>query len=86
MSWCSFQPASSLQYSLAKKRARKPFGIHSYKIIGLKVPWNEHLQKIGGGDRRVSHPAHHQVGAPHGKLGQYPGAISLAACRRVSVE
>ncbi len=30
-----------------EKRACKPFGIHSYKIIELKVPWNEYLQKKG---------------------------------------
>ncbi len=28
-----------------EKCARNSFAIHSYKIIGLKVPWNEHLQK-----------------------------------------
>jgi len=33
-----------------EKCARNPFGIRSYKIIGLKVPWNQHLQK------RVGHP------------------------------
>ncbi len=32
-----------------KKRACKFFGMHCYKIIGLKVPWNEHLQKKGVG-------------------------------------
>ncbi len=32
-----------------KKRACKPFGMHCYKIIELKVPWNEYLQKRGGG-------------------------------------
>ncbi len=31
-----------------EKRACKPFGMHCYKIIELKVPWNEYLQKIGG--------------------------------------
>ncbi len=36
-----------------EKRACKSFGIHSHKIIGLKVPWNEYLQKKGGwGGRR----------------------------------
>ncbi len=38
-----------------EKRACKPFGMHCYKIIELKVPWNEYLQKKGGGGgRRVS--------------------------------
>ena len=32
-----------------EKCARNPFGIRSYKIIGLKVPWNQHLQKMWGG-------------------------------------
>ncbi len=38
-----------------EKRACKPFGIHSYEIIELKVPWNEHLQKkVGGGYPRCA--------------------------------
>ncbi len=31
-----------------EKRACKPFGIRSYAIVGLKVPWNEYLQKKEG--------------------------------------
>ncbi len=31
-----------------EKRSRKSFGISSYAIVGLKVPWNEYLQKKGG--------------------------------------
>jgi hypothetical protein len=31
-----------------KKCARKSFRTHSYKIIGLKVSWNQLLQKTGG--------------------------------------
>jgi hypothetical protein len=30
------------------KRAANPSRMRTYKIIGLKVPYNEHLQKIGG--------------------------------------
>src|SRR3989442_5389115 len=26
----------------------KPFGIRTCKIIGLKTPWNQHLQEYGG--------------------------------------
>ncbi len=37
-----------------EKRASKPFGIRSYAIVGLKVPWNEYLQKkAGGGSARL---------------------------------
>src|SRR5207245_370711 len=32
-----------------EKCFRKSFGMRSCKIIGLKVPWNEHLQKNWGG-------------------------------------
>src|SRR3989442_8661937 len=28
-----------------QKCVRKPFTTRTYKIIGLKLPWNEHLQK-----------------------------------------
>src|ERR1700690_361600 len=30
------------------KRPANPCAMNTYKIIGLKGPWNEHLQKIGG--------------------------------------
>jgi len=56
----SFQlPASrtpkSFRMRSYEKRARKSFGMHCYKIIGLKVPWNEHLQKkAGGGSARLA--------------------------------
>jgi hypothetical protein len=33
--------------------AHKSLRIHSYKIIELKVPWNEYLQKKGGGGYRL---------------------------------
>ena len=33
-----------------EKRLRKPFAICTYEIIGLKVSWNEHLQKRGWGE------------------------------------
>ncbi len=62
----NFQPqASDLQPQTSRtsksfaihsyeKRACKPFGIRSYAIVGLKVPWNEYLQKKAGGGRRVA--------------------------------
>ena len=31
------------------KRAANPCGMRTSKIIGLKVSWNEHLRKMGGG-------------------------------------
>jgi len=31
-----------------EKYVRKPFGMCTYKFIGLKVPWNEQLQKRVG--------------------------------------
>src|SRR5712692_3420788 len=40
---------SPLQSALTKIRACKSFRIHSYKFIGLKVPWNETLTKNTGG-------------------------------------
>ena len=30
--------------------AANPRGMRSYKTIALKAPWNEHLQKMGGGE------------------------------------
>jgi hypothetical protein len=47
------------------KRAANPCGMHTYKIIGLKASWNEHLQKMGGGEHIL---------LPSG----YPGAKSPA--------
>ncbi len=44
-----FLQLSPLECTLAKKCVCKSFGMHSYKIIGLKVLWNEHLQKNTGG-------------------------------------
>ncbi len=35
-----------------EKCAGNSFGIHSYKIIGLKLPWNQLLQKKRGGGPR----------------------------------
>jgi len=32
-----------------EKRACKSLTIRTYKITGLKLPWNEHLQKTPGG-------------------------------------
>ncbi len=63
-------PATPLECTLTENAPAKSFGIHSYKFIGLKVPWNEHLQKIpggGGGWRRriFSPPPSHHLGAPN---------------------
>jgi hypothetical protein len=38
-----------LEYALTENRACKSFRIRTYIFIGLKAPWNEHLQKKGGG-------------------------------------
>jgi hypothetical protein len=37
-----------LELTLTRKRARNSFRIHSYKIIGLKLPWNHTVAKIPG--------------------------------------
>src|SRR5437899_7186655 len=37
-----------------EKRRYKSSGIRTYKIIGLKIPWNQHLQKkVGVGVSRL---------------------------------
>jgi hypothetical protein len=41
--------ASSLQSALTKKRLGNLFTICTYQFAGLKLFWNEHLQKKGGG-------------------------------------
>ncbi len=41
--------ASPLEYAVTQKCARNSFVMRTCKIIGLKVPWNEQLQKIPGG-------------------------------------
>jgi len=46
---CPPRPISSLEYALTENRACKSFRIRTYNFIGLKAPWNEHLQKTGGG-------------------------------------
>src|SRR5712692_7892469 len=46
--WRLFFSLSALQSALAQKRVRKSFRIHSYKFIGLKLPWNQTLTKITG--------------------------------------
>jgi hypothetical protein len=38
------------------KCAANPCGMRTYKIIGLKVSWNEHLQKTGGGVGSYCYP------------------------------
>jgi len=40
---------SPLQSALTQKCACKSFAIHSYKFIGLKVPWNHIVTKNTGG-------------------------------------
>ena len=47
----------SLESAVTKKWPRKPFRMCSYKIIGLKVVWNEYLQKNRGGGSVPSRPA-----------------------------
>src|SRR2546426_12414266 len=49
-----------------KKCVRKCPGMRSCKIIGLKVPWNEHLQKkVGGGaSRRAAARSQDNLAAP----------------------
>src|SRR5713101_5104459 len=39
-----------------EKRARKSLTIRTYKITGLKLPWNEHLQKTPAGQRGLHSP------------------------------
>src|SRR5712692_739721 len=46
---CPQRWISSLECALTENRACKSFRIRTYIIIGLKAPWNEHLQKRGGG-------------------------------------
>src|SRR5712692_1882443 len=41
-----------------EKCARNSFRIHTYKIIGLKASWNEHLQKTSGGPLSSPFPFH----------------------------
>src|SRR5437879_13036818 len=41
---------NSFRIRTYEKCFRKSFGMRSCRIIGLKVPWNEHVQKkVGGG-------------------------------------
>ncbi len=46
--WRLFFSLSPLESALTKNRACKSFRIHSYKFIGLKVPWNDTLTKNTG--------------------------------------
>ncbi len=48
-----FACVTPLEYALAKKCACKCFRMHSYKIIGLKVSWNDILTKNTGGGTPV---------------------------------
>ncbi len=41
-------PPSPLECTLTRKCVAKSFGIHSYKIIGLNLPWNHILTKNTG--------------------------------------
>ncbi len=51
---------SFIMHSYAK-RACKPIGICSYAIVGLKVPWNEYLQKKAGGGSVARKSAQHRL-------------------------
>src|SRR5712692_7371858 len=55
--WPLLFSLSPLQSALTQKRTAKSFRIHSYKFIGLKVPWNDTLTKnTGGGGGSFSLP------------------------------
>ena len=41
-------PTSPLKSHYSEKCVCKSFGMHTYKTIGLKVPWNDILTKKGG--------------------------------------
>ncbi len=58
-----------------EKRACKSFGILSYAIVGLKVPWNEYLQKKGGWGAGSSPFA--QIRTAPAQFGQCAEAVSL---------
>src|SRR6266849_4198161 len=45
----SAEAAKSLGIRTYEKRTRNSFRIRTYSFIALKAPWNEHLQKRGGG-------------------------------------
>ena len=45
----AFTLASPLHCALTKKYPSKPFQMRTCKIVGLKVSWNEQLQKSRGG-------------------------------------
>ncbi len=63
-----------------EKCACKFFGMHSSEIIGLKVPWNEHLQKKGGGacaytvTKRPNGHLMYEACAPERELAFFQGA------------
>jgi len=64
--------SKSFRMHCYEKRACKCFGMHCYKIIGLKVPWNEYLQKKAGGGS-----------ASFGKSGQHRlTSLNLANARK----
>ena len=72
---CPPRGISPLEYALTENRACKSFRIRTYNFIGLKAPWNEHLQKKGGGASRYWR-AHH-LGATNVHCGA-PGPVSSA--------
>ena len=43
------KPENPSRMNTYAKRAANPSRMRTYKIIELKVPYNQHLQKIGGG-------------------------------------
>ncbi len=44
---CLPRRINPLEYALTEICACKSFRIRTYNLIGLKAPWNEHLQKRG---------------------------------------
>ena len=58
-----------LERTLTRKRAVKSFRIHSYEIIGLKLPWNDILTKNTGGEGRVK---------KHSGEPRYPATLKLS--------
>src|ERR1700690_909419 len=69
---CSDGPSGSnpSRMNTYAKRAANPCRMCTYKIIGLKVPWNEHLQKNrGAGGLIVTQPLPREgVESPAGAL------------------
>ncbi len=56
-----------------EKCVRKPFGIRSYKIIALKLPWNQILPKKGWGEGAANSPNGRSVRHCWTPAGSEPG-------------